>query len=43
MSGKKDVPVRLTAAQRDQLITATRQALESAQQLQQREELRQSA
>ena len=43
MSGKKDVPVRLTAAQRDELITATRQALESAQQLQQREELRQSA
>ncbi len=43
MSGKKDVQVRMTREQRDRLITATRQALETAQQLQQREELRQSA
>lgn len=43
MSGKKDVQVRMTREQRDRLITATRQALESATQLQQREELRQSA
>lgn len=43
MSGIKDVQVRITREQRDQLITATRQALESAQQLQQRKELRQSA
>ena len=43
MSGKKDVQVRMTRKQRDRLITATRQTLESAQQLQQREELRQSA
>lgn len=43
MSGKKDVQVRMTREQRDRLITATRQALESAMQLQQREELRQSA
>lgn len=43
MSGKKDVQVRMTREQRDRLITATRQALESAAQLQQREELRQSA
>ena len=43
MSGIKDVQIRLTRTQRDQLITATRQALETAQQLQQREELRQSA
>lgn len=43
MSGKKDVQVRLTREQRDRLITATRQALESAHQLQRREELRQSA
>ena len=43
MSGKKDVQVRMTREQRDRLITATRQALETAQQLQQREELRHSA
>lgn len=43
MSGIKDVQVRMTRLQRDQLITATRQALETAQQLQQRTELRQSA
>lgn len=43
MSGKKDVQVRMTREQRDRLITATRQALESAMQLQQKEELRQSA
>lgn len=43
MSGKKDIQVRMTREQRDRLITATRQALESATQLQQREELRQSA
>ncbi len=43
MSGKKDVPVRMTRAQRDRLINGTRQILESANQLQQREELRQSA
>lgn len=43
MSGKKDVQVRMTREQRDRLITATRQVLESATQLQQREELRQSA
>ena len=43
MSGIKDVQIRMTREQRDQLISATRQALESAQQLQQREELRQSA
>ena len=43
MSGKKDVQVRMTREQRDRLITTTRQVLESAQQLQQREELRQSA
>lgn len=43
MSGKKDIQVRMTREQRDRLITTTRQALETAQQLQQREELRQSA
>ena len=43
MSGIKDVQIRITRSQRDQLITATRQALETAQQLQQRVELRQSA
>lgn len=43
MSGKKDIQVQMTREQRDRLITATRQALETAQQLQQREELRQSA
>ncbi|MBQ9940008.1 MAG: hypothetical protein IJO74_00500 [Clostridia bacterium] len=43
MSGIKDVQIRITRSQRDQLITATRQALETAQQLQQRAELRQSA
>ena len=43
MSGIKDVQIRITRTQRDQLITATRQALETAQQLQQRAELRQSA
>ena len=43
MSGKKDVQVRMTREQRDRLLTTTRQVLESAQQLQQREELRQSA
>lgn len=43
MSGIKDVQIRLTRSQRDQLITTTRQALETAQQLQQRAELRQSA
>lgn len=43
MSGIKDVQIRMTREQRDQLISATRQALESAQQLEQREELRQSA
>ena len=43
MSGKKDVPVRLTPEQRDRMINATRAINESAQQLMQREELRQSA
>ena len=43
MSGIKDVQIRLTRSQRDQLITTTRQALETAQQCQQRAELRQSA
>ena len=43
MSGKKDVPVRLTAEQRDRMINATRAINETAQQLMEREELRQSA
>lgn len=43
MSGKKDVPVRLTPEQRDRMINATRAINENAQQLMQREELRQSA
>ena len=43
MSGKKDVLVRLTPEQRDRMINATRAINESAQQLMQREELRQSA
>ena len=36
MSGKKDVPVRLTPEQRDRMINATRAINESAQQLMQR-------
>ncbi len=43
MSGKKDVEIRIARRQRDQMISSTRQALEDANQLQQREELRHSA
>lgn len=43
MSGKKDVPVRLTKQQRDSLLTSTRETLRTANQLQQQKELRQSA
>jgi hypothetical protein len=43
MSGKKDVPVRLTREQRDRMINATRAINETAQQLMEREELRQAA